>query len=60
MMNWVYKWHNPKVDPGAEELAGTISEIFLRGVLHGRNGVRAGQDRESRPLEPFQKVGAAD
>jgi AcrR family transcriptional regulator len=60
MMNWVYKWHNPKVDPGAEELAGTISEIFLRGVLHGRNGARAGQDRESRPLEPFQKVGAAD
>jgi len=60
MMNWVYKWHNPKVDPRAEELAGTISEIFLRGVLHGRNGARAGQDRESQPLEPFQKVGAAD
>jgi AcrR family transcriptional regulator len=60
MMNWVYKWHNPKVDPGAEELAGTISDIFLRGVLHGRHGARAGQGRESRPLEPFQKVGAAD
>ncbi|HVS88439.1 MAG TPA: TetR/AcrR family transcriptional regulator [Candidatus Acidoferrum sp.] len=60
MMNWVYKWHDPKVDPRSEELAGTISEIFLRGVLHGRNGARAGQDRESRPLEHFQKVGAAD
>jgi TetR/AcrR family transcriptional regulator, cholesterol catabolism regulator len=60
MMNWVYKWHNPKVDPRAKELAGTISEIFLRGVLHGRSGARAGQDRESLPLEPFQKAGAAD
>ena len=43
MMNWIYKWHNPKVDPRAEELAGTIGEIFLRGVLRGRNGSRAGQ-----------------
>jgi TetR/AcrR family transcriptional regulator, cholesterol catabolism regulator len=60
MMNWVYKWHNPKVDPRADELAGTISEIFLRGVLHGCDRARAEQDRESRPLEPFQKVGAAD
>ncbi len=20
MMNWVYKWHNPEVDPGSDEL----------------------------------------
>ena len=33
MMNWIYKWHNPHVDPGAEELAETIVGIFLRGVL---------------------------
>lgn len=60
MMNWVYKWHNPKVDPRAEELAGTISEIFLRGVLHGRNGTRRSRNEESRRLEPFEKEGAAD
>ena len=33
MMNWVYKWHNPKVDPDAAELAATIVGIFLHGVL---------------------------
>ena len=33
MMNWVYKWHNPKVDPGGEQLADTIVGIFLHGVL---------------------------
>ncbi|MGB7729634.1 MAG: TetR/AcrR family transcriptional regulator [Candidatus Acidiferrum sp.] len=32
MMNWVYKWHNPKVDPGAVELTDTIVGIFLHGV----------------------------
>lgn len=35
MMNWVYKWHNPKIDPGAEELANAILGIFLNGVLTG-------------------------
>lgn len=60
MMNWVYKWHNPRVDPRAEELAGTISDIFLRGVLHGGNGTRRLRDEESLRLEPFEKEGAAD
>jgi AcrR family transcriptional regulator len=32
MMNWVYKWYNPKVDPPADRLADMISAIFLRGV----------------------------
>jgi len=60
MMNWVYKWHNPRLDPRAEELAGTISDIFLRGVLQGSNGTCRSQNEESRPLEPFEKEGAAD
>ena len=33
MMNWVYKWHNPKVDPNAEQLSEALVGIFLRGVL---------------------------
>jgi AcrR family transcriptional regulator len=33
MMNWVYKWHNPEIDPGAEELTNVIVGIFLNGVL---------------------------
>ena len=32
MMNWVYKWHNPKTDPNAEELTKEIVGIFLHGV----------------------------
>ncbi len=35
MMNWVYTWHNPKVDPGAKALAETITGIFLQGVANG-------------------------
>jgi len=33
MMNWVYKWHNPKVDPDTDELTDAIVGIFLHGVL---------------------------
>jgi AcrR family transcriptional regulator len=32
MMNWVYKWHNTKIDPSAQELTNVIVGIFLRGV----------------------------
>ncbi len=32
MMNWVYKWHNAKTDPNAEELTDAIVGIFLHGV----------------------------
>jgi TetR/AcrR family transcriptional regulator, cholesterol catabolism regulator len=33
MMNWVYKWHNPEIDPGSDELTDHIVRIFLHGVL---------------------------
>ena len=33
MMNWIYKWHKPGIDPGAEELSAGIADIFLRGFL---------------------------
>jgi TetR/AcrR family transcriptional regulator, cholesterol catabolism regulator len=32
MMNWIYTWHNPRVDADAESLAQEMSDIFLRGV----------------------------
>jgi AcrR family transcriptional regulator len=35
MMNWIYTWHNPKVDPRADVLAEIISGIFLEGVKNG-------------------------
>ena len=32
MMNWLYTWYKPSVDPGAETIAREISDIFLQGV----------------------------
>jgi AcrR family transcriptional regulator len=36
MMNWLYTWYKPRIDPNAEVLARQISDIFLRGV-YGRD-----------------------
>lgn len=33
MMNWIYTWHNSRVDADAESIAGEMGDIFLRGVL---------------------------
>jgi TetR/AcrR family transcriptional regulator, cholesterol catabolism regulator len=35
MMNWIYTWHNPRVDADAASIACEMSDIFLRGVLAG-------------------------
>lgn len=32
MMNWIYTWHNPRVDPDADQLADTMAAIFFDGV----------------------------
>ena len=32
MMNWLYTWYNPKIDPPADVLAREISDIFLQGI----------------------------
>ena len=40
MMNWIYTWHNPRVDAGPEELARQMGDIFLRGVLSNGKGRR--------------------
>jgi AcrR family transcriptional regulator len=34
MINWIYTWHNPRVDLNAKDLAEEMSNMFLRGVLH--------------------------
>src|ERR1700719_2471750 len=34
MMNWIYTWHNSRVDADAEQLAGEMGDIFLRGVMN--------------------------
>lgn len=36
MMNWIYTWHNPRVDADAAALAKDMGDMFLRGVLAGK------------------------
>jgi TetR/AcrR family transcriptional regulator, cholesterol catabolism regulator len=33
MMNWIYTWHNPRVDADAAVIADQMGDIFLRGVM---------------------------
>jgi AcrR family transcriptional regulator len=43
MMNWIYTWHNPRVDADAEQLAREMGDVFLRGVVMGGKGRREGR-----------------
>src|SRR5271166_1765279 len=33
MMNWIYTWHNSRIDADAEHMASEMSDIFLGGVM---------------------------
>ncbi|MGA8437389.1 MAG: TetR/AcrR family transcriptional regulator [Candidatus Sulfotelmatobacter sp.] len=33
MMNWIYTWHNPRVDADAADISLAMGDIFLRGVM---------------------------
>lgn len=44
MMNWIYTWHNPRVDADASQLAEHMGDIFLHGIL----GKRAGRGASAR------------
>lgn len=43
MMNWIYTWHNPRVDAEAASIAREMGDIFLRGVMAG--GKKRGDGR---------------
>lgn len=45
MMNWLYTWYKPRIDPDAEAIARQISDIFLQGV-------RGRAESEWRPSQP--------
>ncbi len=55
MMNWIYTWHRPEVDPRAPGLSEQMASIFLNGILgkentHERNRIRSGtKDSGSLP-----------
>ena len=37
MMNWIYTWHNPRVDADAASIGREMGDIFLRGVMANRS-----------------------
>jgi AcrR family transcriptional regulator len=43
MMNWIYTWHNPRVDADAASIAGEMGDVFLRGVMTGVRKRREGR-----------------
>jgi len=45
MMNWIYTWYKPRVDADAEEIAGRMGDIFLRGV--GSPAIRKSRKKKS-------------
>ena len=40
MMNWIYTWHNPRVDADAGAIAGEMADIFIRGLTASGRGRR--------------------
>jgi AcrR family transcriptional regulator len=46
MMNWIYTWHNSRTDANAEQLARTMGDLFLQGVLGG--SLKSAGQRSSR------------
>ncbi len=51
MMNWIYQWYNPRVDPEAQTCARQMTEIFLKGIF-GTWARRAHQVRVARAVSP--------
>jgi TetR/AcrR family transcriptional regulator, cholesterol catabolism regulator len=43
MMNWIYTWHNPRVDADAASMAREMGDVFLRGVMAGGKARKNGR-----------------
>src|SRR5712691_9081839 len=48
MINWIYTWHNPRVDAGAKVLARQMGDLFLCGVLHNGTSRRKAAKTKGR------------
>lgn len=51
MMNWLYTWYKPRVDPGANVIAQQMSDIFLQGLR--------GESNLSSPRPPYLDTAVA-
>ncbi|HEX3820443.1 MAG TPA: TetR/AcrR family transcriptional regulator [Candidatus Sulfotelmatobacter sp.] len=38
MMNWIYTWHNPRVDANADSIAREMGDLFVRGLTANGKG----------------------
>lgn len=60
MINWIYTWHNPRVDADAADLARQMSQIFLNGVLNpetpGKDSESSHSDGAGRKRRPTAKL----
>jgi AcrR family transcriptional regulator len=43
MMNWIYTWHNPRVDADAAAISREMGDVFLRGVMAGDKSRKNGR-----------------
>ena len=40
MINWIYTWHNPRIDANADVLARQMGDLFLHGVMRAEKPKR--------------------
>ena len=60
MINWIYTWHNPRVDADAKALAQEMGDLFLRGVLNSESTPSAGlAQRGGSPIKSKRRNGKA-
>jgi AcrR family transcriptional regulator len=59
MMNWIYTWHRPRLDPKADAMAETIVGMFLHGVMNGQKGLHSKPTRVARSGSVSATVRAA-
>lgn len=43
MVNWIYTWHNPRVDADAASIAREMGDVFLRGAIANGKSRRDGR-----------------
>src|SRR6202048_2438972 len=48
MMNWIYTWHNPRVDADAAHVAREMGDIFLGGVTMGGKDAGSRNNKSSK------------
>lgn len=58
MMNWIYTWHDPKRDPGPEEVSKQMADIFLGGLTGEQSLPVAFNSGESKMGQPDPKPGS--